>query len=131
MRRTPTPRTFASAGSVSAREQLATQAFLQTYWADNAVSCTVTFRDEEKPSLPAVLSQYAGSIKSTSMLPYTGSGFKQAPKEPISKAQYEEILARISGDAQEVFARMNGNTDLKDLELVNQTDCAGGACPVR
>ncbi|MEK0209959.1 ribonucleoside-triphosphate reductase, adenosylcobalamin-dependent [Bifidobacterium mongoliense] len=122
---------FASAGSVSAREQLATQAFLQTYWADNAVSCTVTFRDEEKPSLPAVLSQYAGSIKSTSMLPYTGSGFKQAPKEPISKAQYEEILARISGDAQEVFARMNVNTDLKDLELVNQTDCAGGACPVR
>ncbi|MBQ5548041.1 MAG: ribonucleoside-triphosphate reductase, adenosylcobalamin-dependent, partial [Prevotella sp.] len=39
---------FASAGTVSAEEQLATQAFLQKYWSDNAVSCTVTFQKKEE-----------------------------------------------------------------------------------
>jgi adenosylcobalamin-dependent ribonucleoside-triphosphate reductase len=122
---------FASAGNVSAEEQLATQAFLQTYWSDNAVSCTVTFQEEEKPSLPAVLSAYAGSIKSTSMLPYTGSGFKQAPKEPISEEVYLEKLNMIRDTPQKAFARINGNKDESNLELVDQSDCIGGACPVR
>ncbi|MCI1984319.1 MAG: ribonucleoside-triphosphate reductase, adenosylcobalamin-dependent [Bifidobacteriaceae bacterium] len=122
---------FASAGNVSAEEQLATQAFLQTYWSDNAVSCTVTFQEAEKPSLPAVLSAYAGSIKSTSMLPYTGAGFKQAPKEPISEEVYLEKLGMIRDTPQKAFARINGNRDESNLELVDQTDCVGGACPVR
>jgi adenosylcobalamin-dependent ribonucleoside-triphosphate reductase len=122
---------FASAGNVSAEEQLATQAFLQTYWSDNAVSCTVTFQEEEKPSLPAVLSVYAGSIKSTSMLPYTGAGFKQAPKEPISEEVYLEKLAMVRDTPQKAFARISGNRDESNLELVDQSDCIGGACPVR
>lgn len=122
---------FASAGNVSAEEQLATQAFLQTYWSDNAVSCTVTFQEDEKPSLPKVLSAYAGSIKSTSMLPYTGAGFKQAPKEPISEEVYLEKLGQIRDTPQAAFARINGRHDMNDLELVDQSDCIGGACPVR
>lgn len=122
---------FASAGSVSAEEQLATQAFLQRYWSDNAVSCTVTFQEEEKPSLPAVLSAYAGQIKSTSMLPYTGAGFKQAPKEPITEEVYLERLKEIHGTPQEEFARINNSHDVEDLMLVDAADCATGACPIR
>ncbi len=47
---------FASAGTVSIAEQIATQAFLQTYWSDNAVSCTVTFQPKEADQIAGLVS---------------------------------------------------------------------------
>lgn len=122
---------FASAGSVSMAEQFATQAFLQTYWSDNAVSCTVTFQPEEGDQISRLLRQYRHTIKSTSLLPYSGADFKQAPKEPIDAATYRQHRAQITGDVAEKFAELNGNHDQKDVELVDQSDCASGACPIR
>lgn len=123
---------FASAGTVSAEEQLANQSFLQTYWSDNAVSCTVTFQKSEAKDLPKILAEYAGKIKSTSMLQYYGSGLTQAPKEPISKEKFETLSARIVDDPRKAFNRLNmSNRTEKNLTLVGQTDCASGACPVR
>ncbi|ANZ59911.1 ribonucleoside-triphosphate reductase, adenosylcobalamin-dependent [Secundilactobacillus paracollinoides] len=122
---------FASAGNVSMAEQFATQAFLQTYWSDNAVSCTVTFQPEEATQISPLMRQYRFVTKSTSLLPYAGDAFQQAPKEPIAKDVYEEKLTEIHGDVATVFAEQNGNHDQKDVELVGQTDCEGGACPIR
>ncbi|WZL14894.1 MAG: ribonucleoside-triphosphate reductase, adenosylcobalamin-dependent [Lactobacillus kefiranofaciens] len=120
---------FASAGTVSIGEQFATQAFLQTYWSDNAVSCTVTFQSDESKQIAPLLRQYRHTIKSTSLLPYYGGSFKQAPKEPIDKKTYEERADMISGDVEAVFEAQNN--DQKGLELVGQTDCEGGACPIK
>lgn len=120
---------FASAGTVSIEEQFATQAFLQKYWSDNAVSCTVTFQDNESKEIAPLLHQYRHEIKSTSLLPYYGGSLKQAPKEPINKEKYEEKEKQITGNVEAVF--MKQNDDQKDLELVDQSDCAGGACPIR
>ena len=120
---------FASAGTVSIEEQFATQAFLQTYWSDNAVSCTVTFQSDEGDKITPLFKQYRHVIKSTSLLPYYGGSLKQAPKEPIDKEKYEERKAEITGDVAQVFAEQND--DQKDLELVDQTDCESGACPVK
>ena len=120
---------FASAGTVSIEEQFATQAFLQTYWSDNAVSCTVTFQSNEGDKITPLFEQYRHVIKSTSLLPYYGGSLKQAPKEPIDKVKYEERKAEITGDVAQVFAEQND--DQKDLELVDQTDCESGACPVK
>ena len=120
---------FASAGTVSIEEQFATQAFLQTYWSDNAVSCTVTFQSDEGDKITSLFKQYRHIIKSTSLLPYYGGSLKQAPKEPIDKEKYEERKAQITGDVAQVFAEQND--DQKDLELVDQTDCESGACPVK
>ena len=120
---------FASAGTVSIEEQFATQAFLQTYWSDNAVSCTVTFQSDEGDKITSLFKQYRHVIKSTSLLPYYGGSLKQAPKEPIDKKKYEERKAQITGDVAQVFAEQND--DQKDLELVDQTDCESGACPVK
>ncbi len=121
---------FASAGSVSVAEQFATQAFLQTYWSDNAVSCTATFQPEEADQLAGLLKQYRHTTKSTSMLPYSGGDLKQAPKEPIDAATYEARCAEISGDVEATFAQLHPQ-EQKDLVLVDQTDCESGACPVR
>ena len=120
--------TFASAGDVSASEQLATQAFLQRYWSDNAVSCTVTFRKEEEGSLPSILSAYAGKIKSTSLLQYVDGGYAQMPKEAIGEEKYEAMQEAISADPEAAFGDA---IEEAQLEIVGQSDCAGGACPVR
>lgn len=122
---------FASAGTVSIAEQFANQAFLQEYWSDNAVSCTVTFQPEEGPQISKLLSQYRTTIKSTSLLPYSGADFKQAPKEPITKAEFETKSAQITQDVQAIFARQNGEQEQEEFEIVGQEDCEGGACPVK
>ena len=64
-------------------------------------------------------------------MPYTGSGFKQAPKEPINKEVYQERESEVDENVAKVFAEQNDNHDKKDIELVDQSDCAGGACPIR
>lgn len=120
---------FASAGTVSIAEQFATQAFLQTYWSDNAVSCTVTFQDDESKQIAPLLHQYRHIIKSTSLLPYYGGSLKQAPKQPISKDIYLERKKQITGDVEAFFE--TENDDIKGLELVDQSDCASGACPIK
>jgi adenosylcobalamin-dependent ribonucleoside-triphosphate reductase len=121
---------FASAGNVSIAEQFATQAFLQKYWSDNAVSCTITFQPEEGDQIANLMKQYRFSIKSTSLLPYSGSDFKQAPKEPITKDVYEARRGQITNDVHAVYDSM-ATMDQKDLDLIDQSDCIGGACPVR
>jgi adenosylcobalamin-dependent ribonucleoside-triphosphate reductase len=122
---------FASAGNVSIAEQFATQAFLQTYWADNSVSCTVTFQpDTETAQIAPLFNQYRNIIKSTSLLPYSGAGYQQAPKEPFSKEDYHKMRAQLHGDVALKFNELHP-ADVKDLELVDQTDCASGACPVK
>ncbi|MGQ2375333.1 ribonucleoside-triphosphate reductase, adenosylcobalamin-dependent [Companilactobacillus zhachilii] len=122
---------FASAGSVSIAEQFATQAFLQTYWSDNAVSCTITFQPKEADQIASLMYQYRHVTKSTSLLPYSGADFKQAPKEPIDKKVYQERESEVSEDVAAVFAKQNDNHDKKDIELVDQSDCESGACPIR
>ncbi|MFT8401215.1 MAG: ribonucleoside-triphosphate reductase, adenosylcobalamin-dependent [Lentilactobacillus diolivorans] len=122
---------FASAGNVSIAEQFATQAFLQTYWSDNAVSCTVTFQKDEGDQIAPLMRQYRFTTKSTSLLPYAGNGFKQAPKEPIDEKTYESRVMEIHGNVETIFEKQNGNHDKKGVELVGQTDCEGGACPIK
>ena len=117
-----------SAGNVSIAEQFATQAFLQKYWSDNAVSCTITFQNKEAAQIPVLLKQYLNGIKSTSLLPYYGGSLKQAPKEPITKEFFVKRQAEITGNVIDVF---NAQQQDKALDLVDQSDCAGGACPIR
>ena len=123
---------FASAGTVTAEEQLATQAFLQEHWSDNAVSCTVTFQKSEEEQLPTILAAYAGRIKSTSLLGYVDGGYSQMPKETISIERYREMETALHGDPRLLFAQLHDKEKKEeDLTLVGLADCASGACPVR
>lgn len=119
---------FKSAGDVSLEEQIAVQALIQMYWADNSVSCTITFKEEEKPLIATYLRAYKGVIKSTSMLPYSGHGYKQAPYEPITKEEFEGFSKFIFGKPEE-FAGMN--VDERNAKIAGIDECSGGACPIR
>ena len=121
---------FISAREVSIEEQFANQAFLQAYWSDNSVSCTITFKEHEVDKIAKLLRQYRNYTKSTSLLPFTGHGFIQAPKEPISEEEYYERVAEIKGNIQEIFQSMQ-IVEKENLELVGQEDCEGGVCPIK
>ncbi|QBO35577.1 ribonucleoside-triphosphate reductase, adenosylcobalamin-dependent [Periweissella cryptocerci] len=118
---------FLAANDVPLAVQMANQAFLQTYWSDNSVSCTLTFNHAEQAEIAPLLHQYQDRIKSTSMLPYSDNGYEQAPKEPISATVYHNRLNEITGNVQQLA----NYTELGALELVDASDCESGACPIR
>lgn len=77
-------------------EQVALAAFIQKWWADNQVSCTVTFRPEEAKEIPAILKYYQYDLKAISFLPATELGaYEQMPYEAITKAKYDRLVAKL------------------------------------
>ncbi|KAG5182329.1 hypothetical protein JKP88DRAFT_256408 [Tribonema minus] len=86
------------ASDVSMWEQVSIAAFLQRYWADNQVSCTVTFDPEtEGDDIVHALNLYQYSLKGISFLPRakTGTTYPQSPYEAISDEQYQEMAAAL------------------------------------
>lgn len=119
-----TPKGTQCANGYSAISQLENQKFLQTYWADNSVSCTVYYKPEELPEIRAWLSEnYADSVKCSSFLRHEGHGFKQAPYEEITREQYLELSARVSPITKIV--------DSQQFDLLDSQECGSGGCPVR
>lgn len=125
---------FVSAGELSLEEQFETQATLQRWWSDNAVSATLTFRKDERRRIAPLLLAFRDQIKSTSLLPYTDPGesttYVQMPYEPITRERYEEMLAQIICWPHEVAGDLH-ETRRQEFDIVDQADCVGGACPIK
>ena len=81
---------------VSMWEQLEIAAQYQHYWADNSVSITVTFKPEEASQIKDALEMYETRLKAVSFLRHRETGYVQAPYEPISKEEYEEMNLKIT-----------------------------------
>lgn len=77
-------------------EQLEIAAQYQYYWADNSVSITVTFKEEEAYEIKDALEMYEARLKAVSFLKYQETGYKQAPYEPITKEEYEKMIKGIT-----------------------------------
>lgn len=103
-------------------QQLDALMLAQKHWADQAVSVTVYYRREEIPQIQAWLRLNLSKLKAISFLSWSEHGFKQAPKEAISKEQYEALSAKIVPIEIDEDA---GGAMLDGLE------CQGGVCPVR
>jgi adenosylcobalamin-dependent ribonucleoside-triphosphate reductase len=82
---------------VSMWEQLGMAAFMQRYWADNQVSCTVTFKKHEADQIKFALDLYQYQLKGVSFLPMLESGttYRQMPYETITAKKYDEILEKL------------------------------------
>ena len=83
---------------VSMWEQLSLAAFIQKYWADNQVSCTVTFDPEtEGKQIESALNYFQYQLKSISFLPNKELGaYKQMPYEEINEQTYKKIVNKIT-----------------------------------
>ncbi len=78
-------------------EQMALAAFMQRYWADNQVSCTVTFDPEkEGPMIANALDYFQYQLKGISFLPKMELGaYKQMPYEEITEKEYNKMLKAL------------------------------------
>tara|TARA_B100000686_G_C16586385_1_gene860899 strand:- start:27 stop:1043 length:1017 start_codon:yes stop_codon:yes gene_type:complete len=77
-------------------EQLEIAAQYQHYWADNSVSVTVTFNEEEALQIKDALEMYETRLKAVSFLKYSETGYKQAPYEAITKEKYKKMIKKIN-----------------------------------
>jgi adenosylcobalamin-dependent ribonucleoside-triphosphate reductase len=71
----------------------------QRYWADNQVSVTITFQDDEKDQIGALLRTFDGQLKSISMLPLLeeGGAYAQMPYERIPEDVWETKTGNVLG----------------------------------
>jgi hypothetical protein len=85
---------------VSMWEQLSIASFMQKYWSDNQVSCTITFNPEtEGQQISHALNYFQYQLKGISFLPNLDSKkstYPQMPYEEITEEKYEEICKMIS-----------------------------------
>jgi ribonucleoside-triphosphate reductase len=102
-------------------KQLDTLKMAQKHWADQSVSVTVYYKPEEIPQIKEWLASNLDEIKTISFLKYSGHGFDQAPKEPITKEQYEQLSAKIKPLDESLI----GEGEISSVE------CEGGVCPVK
>jgi hypothetical protein len=93
--------------------------YLQYFWADNQVSCTITFREDEIPRLRTLIKHYSSVLKGLSCFPYFDENkyydglvddriskgesaevakrevYRSLPNERIDKVEYERLIAMI------------------------------------
>ena len=78
-------------------EQLQLAALIQRYWADNQVSCTVTFDPEtEGKEILKALEYYQYSLKGISFLPKIDNVYPQMPYEEITKDEYLNKMQKLT-----------------------------------
>lgn len=81
---------------VSVWEKVSLASVLQKHWADNQVSATFTFRDDERDQISPLLRSFDGQLKSMSFLPQPeGGAYKQMPYEAISAEEFEAQAAGV------------------------------------
>lgn len=82
---------------VSIWEKVSLAAFLQKHWADNQVSCTVTFNpNTEGKDIKNILNYFQYQLKGISFLPILEQGaYAQMPYETITKEKYESLMKNI------------------------------------
>lgn len=97
-----------TASDLSLWEQLSLAAFIQKYWADNQVSCTVTFDPEtEGDQIAPALDYFQYQLKGISFLPRLDYGaYPQMPYEAVDKETYEELLSNVKRLS---FGRIKGD----------------------
>jgi hypothetical protein len=82
---------------VSMWEQLSLAANMQRWWADNQVSCTITFNPEtEGGHIASALDYFQYQLKGVSFLPKCDYGaYPQMPYEEITEELYHSTCAKI------------------------------------
>jgi ribonucleoside-triphosphate reductase (thioredoxin) len=109
---------------VSMWEQLSMAAFLQSNWADNQVSCTVTFDPvTEGHMIASALNYFQYQLKGVSFLPRLPSGaYAQMPYEEIDEDTYHAEMNSIRQSIRLTFVHQN------ETDHVSDRFCDGETC---
>ena len=108
---------------VTVVQQLENQKMLQTWWADNGISATHYFKDEELPQIKEWLkNNYDDNVKSCIFLRTDNKLYPQAPYEAITEEEYNRFNAKVMPIIN-VY-------DLKETRMIDSLECEGGGCPI-
>ena len=116
------PSTAILAEQRTATDQLEIVKWLQADWADNAVSVSIYYKDEELEGIKKYLASNWMYFKSLSFLRHSEHGYDQAPLEAITVGEYDQRRAALGHEHLDVRGEA--------LDILD-SDCATGACPVR
>ncbi len=108
-------------GEVDMWEQLSLCAFMQKYWADNQISCTIKIRDEDR--VAEALNYFQYQLKGISFLPVQKKAYPQSPIEPISDERYAEMMKRVK--------RQNLGSILAREDARPEVACETDTCTLR
>ena len=113
-------------------EQMAIAALMQRSWADNAVSCTVTF-DPTKPDaeedLVNCLKYFQHDLKGISFLP---SVPQKEGKTAYAQMPYEEITKEVFLKCRAALRQIEwAEASKAHVEVKHHTFCDGAACELR
>ena len=100
---------------VSPWEQVMLVNLLQQEWADNMVSCTVSFRRDFQRELEPLLAMFAPRTKSVSLLPLDDHHYEQLPYEEITKDEYEKRLEALEQSVSKLGKLTNERTITTEL----------------
>ena len=109
---------------VNVIDELETQKMLQTYWADQSISCSHYFHRDEVPQIREWLEDnYEDSVKTCSFMHATDHGFKQAPLEVLTEEEYLDMSKKVTP--------ITSIIDEEEIDMVDNLECAGGSCPAK
>jgi ribonucleotide reductase alpha subunit len=102
-------------------EQISLASFMQKYWADNQVSCTVSFKkNSESKDIKSALDFFQHDLKGISFLPiYDDAGktpYPQMPYEEIDEIKYKELMKNIK------IINISGNLEHSEKQFSNYCD---------
>jgi len=108
--------------NMTAVEQLELVKKLQSDWADQSVSVTIYYRQNELNDIKEWLkNNYKNHIKTVSFLLHNEHGFTQAPYEEISEEDYQKLIQKV----KPITPINVGHGEIESME------CEGGVCPVK
>ena len=89
------------------------------------VSCTISIRDHEWPSVGDWMWKNRDCYNGISVLPYSGGTYQQAPFEDCSKDEYDRLYASLQSIDLTKVIETDDETDLS-----GELACAGGVCEI-
>ncbi len=96
--------------------------FLQRYWADNQVSCSIYFKEHEYERFVELVLKHKNEIKGLAAFPYYGDQvYECAPLEKITEERYNEIVSKIT-------KKVNPYDQKPKDEIEYDTHCDGDKC---
>lgn len=109
---------------VSIFEKAHVAAMTQKWWSDNAVSCTVSFSEDEADQIGDLLQMYDGELKGISFLPPTPE-YPQMPYEQVSKETFEELgMNLLSADFSSIYSGVGG------MDAEGEKYCSNDSCEI-
>lgn len=112
---------------VTAIEQLETYKMFQENYTDHNTSITVTVREHEWESVEEWIWNNWHSFVAISFLPLDDAHYPLAPYEAITEEEYEVRKAEMKPMDYDLLSRYENGEELD----VGDTECVGGACPIR